>query len=81
MPSCWTHKGWSANYHSMLQVTNLRKKSTKKTKKQQQQKKIKIKISLTRSCTKINYAHETTNENTEIINFTFADPNENLKFS
>ena len=59
--------------------TNLRKKSTKKKNNKKQTKK--IKLSLTRTSTQtLSYAHEVTNENPEIINFVFADPNGDLKF-
>ena len=59
---------------------NSRKKSTKKIIKTTKNKKIK-KLSLKRTHTKtLNYAHEVMNENLEIINFAFVDPNGNLRF-
>ena len=52
-----------------------------KKRKTTKNKKIKTKLSLTRTRTKtLNYAYEVTNENPEIVNFAFADPNGNLKF-
>ena len=63
-----------------LQTTIVRFKSAQKE-KQEKTKKIKAKLSLTRTSTKtLNHAHEVTNENPEIINLPFADPNGNLKF-
>ena len=69
------------------QTTIVRFKSHKfkeevyKKRKTTKNKKIKIKLLLTRSRTKtLNYSHEVTNENPEIVNFAFADPNGNLKF-
>ena len=57
-----------------------KKKTKKKKKKTTKNKKIKIKLSLARTPIKtLNYAHEVTNENPEIINFVFADPYGNLK--
>ena len=56
------------------------KQTNKKKTKTTKNKKIKIKLSLARTPIKtLNYAHEVTNENPEIINFVFADPYGNLK--
>ena len=57
------------------------KEEVYKKRKTTKNKKIKTKLLLTRTRTKtLNYAYEVTNENLEIFNFAFPDPNGNLKF-
>ena len=73
MTSRWTNKRWSANYHSTLQVAQIKARNI-------YIKKITIKLSLKRTRTKtLNYAHEVMNKNPEILSFALAAPNRNLK--